>query len=926
MKRISVLHRLMIIAVISFAFRGAAQTNSWIKPNSGFWHEPFWSLGVLPDSSQSHIMFTNAGWKALAIDQVTARDHRDNLHIQRLTITSPTNTVNTLLLNYAGFQTPLLVSDSVHLGSNSVLLTLSSVLQIGQDFVVDGTVNHGDGSQVLAGSLHVGETSPGIYNLSNGLLTAGNVIAGAGTAGSIHQSGGQLSVSSQLRLGNGDPFTLATGNGRFELTAGTLTASTIQIGEARGRLGPPGADGAFVQSGGSNVAGRLRLGWPDSDTSSFGDYIYTLNEGVLMTTNTVVHGGSGNFAQFGGLHSVDGPLALAGFYGRSFTPFTAQYSLSGGVVTARSLNIDFGTMSQSAGTNQISGDLVIGLKPAFSRSSFYSLSGGSLGTSNTLVINSEYGGFRQSGGNHTVRELVEIAGPAPQGFGPGYTLSAGDLMAGHIRVSMNASFIQAGGSASALQIAIAKGGYNLDGGNVLVGGLYIGDGATGVVHQTAGTLVATNQVILGLGDARNDLQGMGHFELSGGILTSPGLQLGTVSGYPNSPGGEGVFVQSGGSNLAGAVVVGTWDSLDINANTYMLQAGTLATSNTLVQPHSQILQSGGLHWIDGPLAVRGNISRLTPARAGYRLSNGLVRSRSLEIDMALFQQLGGTNEVGGDLRIVEAPYIGGSEYVLSDGALLTSNTIVSFSVLDAFIQRGGTHTVADTLDLPAKISSTSSGISPVNYRLEGGLLDVRDIRVGSNSTFAHVSGTISHQGTLIMAGGRWQSATGEVQLGTVKLNAAGTNSSLVLDDKATMLGFANSAGISWESGGLLIIHNWRGSTNTGGPHRIFFGTNETGLTAQQLTQIRFRNPAGFAAGDYSATILNTGEIVPLEPTGPGPTITYQQSPGQLTLQWPSGYTLQTATNIAGPFEDVNTNSPYTLNTTTDPQRYFRFRQ
>jgi hypothetical protein len=167
---------------------------------------------------------------------------------------------------------------------------------------------------------------------------------------------------------------------------------------------------------------------------------------------------------------------------------------------------------------------------------------------------------------------------------------------------------------------------------------------------------------------------------------------------------------------------------------------------------------------------------------------------------------------------------------------------------------------------------------------------------------------------------------GQHQLGTLKVTAFSTNSSLVLNDNATTLHFANSAGIQWESAALLVIHNWRGSTNTGGPHRILFGTNESGLTAQQLAQIRFRNPVGFAAGDYPATILNTGEIVPLEPTGPGPSISYQRSAGQLTLQWPSGYILQTATNIVGPFEDVNTNSPYTLDTTADPQRFFRFRR
>jgi hypothetical protein len=622
----SSLNVLTITAILSGACGASAQTNSWTKPGSGLWHEPFWSLGVLPDATQSHIMFTNAGWKALAIDSVTARDFPASMDIPRLTVASPTNTMNTLLLNYAGAQSPLRVAGDFILGSNSVLLTLSSALEVGQDFRIDGAVNHGDNSLVSASVVYVGDTSPGTYNFSNGTVQAGNIIVGDGTIGSFHQSGGQLSVSSQLRLGLGDRFTSFEGTGRFELTAGILTASTTQIGEHNGRLGPAGADGAFVQSGGSNFAGGLLLGWPESDASSGNEYTYTLHDGLLVTSNTFVYGGNGHFAQAGGLHQVDGPLAVAGFYGRSFTHFDAQYTLSGGVVTARSLNIDFGAMSQSAGTNQISGDLVIGLKDAFSPRSFYNLNGGTLSTSNTF-IDSANGSFRQNSGAHGIDNLLEITGFAERG-GAGYSLSAGEL-------------------------------------------------------------------------------------------------------------------------------------------------------------------------------------------------------------------------------------------------------------------------------------------------------SVKDIVVSANAVFRHTGGTLSHSGTLILASGTWESAPGEQRFGVLKL-ASNTNSNL-LTNSPTVIRYANSAAAPWDVAATLLVHNWQGSTNGNGSHRIIFGSNETGLTSQQLAQIRFRNPAGLPAADYAATILNTGEIVPLEPTGRGPAISYQRSVGQLRMEWPAGYTLQTSTNITGPFEDVNATSPHSVDTTSDPRRFFRFR-
>ena len=46
----------------------AGGTNSWTKPTSGNWQEPYWSLGALPSINEAAVMFTNGGYKALAID------------------------------------------------------------------------------------------------------------------------------------------------------------------------------------------------------------------------------------------------------------------------------------------------------------------------------------------------------------------------------------------------------------------------------------------------------------------------------------------------------------------------------------------------------------------------------------------------------------------------------------------------------------------------------------------------------------------------------------------------------------------------------------------------------------------------------------------------------------------------------------------
>lgn len=59
----------------------------------------------------------------------------------------------------------------------------------------------------------------------------------------------------------------------------------------------------------------------------------------------------------------------------------------------------------------------------------------------------------------------------------------------------------------------------------------------------------------------------------------------------------------------------------------------------------------------------------------------------------------------------------------------------------------------------------------------------------------------------------------------------------------------------------------------------------------------------------------------------GPTLNALPGIGRLLLQWNGGFTLQTATNVLGPFTDLSgAPSPYTNSFTNGPQRFFRLRQ
>src|ERR1051326_2767077 len=85
-----------------------AQINSWTNPASGAWEDMHWSQGELPGPGQV-ISIENPGWKAVAIGSSTVQNFPQSLRPWSISISSPTNSHNVLLLNYAGLQTPLSV-------------------------------------------------------------------------------------------------------------------------------------------------------------------------------------------------------------------------------------------------------------------------------------------------------------------------------------------------------------------------------------------------------------------------------------------------------------------------------------------------------------------------------------------------------------------------------------------------------------------------------------------------------------------------------------------------------------------------------------------------------------------------------------------------------------------------------------------------
>ena len=119
---------------------------------------------------------------------------------------------------------------------------------------------------------------------------------------------------------------------------------------------------------------------------------------------------------------------------------------------------------------------------------------------------------------------------------------------------------------------------------------------------------------------------------------------------------------------------------------------------------------------------------------------------------------------------------------------------------------------------------------------------------------------ISDAVPMTLAGGVFQTAGFSEQLGPLALTS---NSQIDLGAGATVLKYAASSGVAWTAAKTLTITNWSGSITGGGAEQLMFGSNSSGLSAALVSQIRFANPPGFPVGSYAATILSTGEVVPL---------------------------------------------------------------
>ena len=342
---------------------------------------------------------------------------------------------------------------------------------------------------------------------------------------------------------------------------------------------------------------------------------------------------------------------------------------------------------------------------------------------------------------------------------------------------------------------------------------------------------------------------------------------------------------SGTNTAAGAITATTLNTTaggTLNMLTYAITAvttvnnsGTIRTQKTAT-PFPSGKTWGGTVIYDatagGQTVMSGTYNNLTlsntsgtqTASGALTVNGALTLASGGTLNMVTYQMLGTLSSVSnsGTIRTQNTsnpPLPNGKTWgssVKFDGA---GQTISSGTYNDLTLEASGTKTMSSGTTVNGNFSI--SGTSAISATPSSTFTISGSNTIGANATFTlGASNILNDAGALIFNGGTFSSNTScySETMGTLALTL---NTTLTLGTSTShTLNFAASNGVSWTPAKILTINGWQGSYNgtAGTRGRIYFGSNASALTSDQLEQIRFYNGTNY----YTATLLSSGELVP----------------------------------------------------------------
>jgi hypothetical protein len=454
--------------------------------------------------------------------------------------------------------------------------------------------------------------------------------------------------------------------------------------------------------------------------------------------------------------------------------------------------------------------------------------------------------------------------------------------------------------------------YDVTNGVFAAGAVWIGLGGASHINQFGGMVtIGALTFPFYSGPASGD-RGLA---LHGGTLNLPGGMSLVGEG-----GSQISYFQDGGTNRTATMTLEP--GLSGPAPIFTLNGGLLADNNVNIFADSiftDIQQNGGTHIVSNILQVVGG-ARTGVIRTGvYYMNNGTLSASNIFLHSgegtSMFIQSNGAVQAQ-QFQADGQSFIGSYSQIIFAGGTLSCSNMFWLDGADAH-QYGGALVVSNLLSFGGVRENEGSITNYSSYELSSGTVSASNIYVGGiwsigDSTTNRItnSGTCTLSNTIVIG-------NAAEQLGRFIL--AG-NSTINLAGSASRLSFSNSSSQTWAGGAILTISNWNGNPSGGGAEQLKFGTDQTGLTAAQLNQIQFSTSSNL----LSAKILSTGEVVPNNVIAAN--VAFSLQGNNFVLTWPTGWTLQSSTNVSGPYGEVSgAISPYTNNVTLAPLRFFRLR-
>jgi len=737
---------------------------------------------------------------------------------------------------------------------NTTTLTMTGTSAAGAN--IEGVIGNGSGGGQLAltksGSYTLtlnggaSNTYTGLTTLSGGILTLSKTGGATAVAGNISITAGTLNLGVANQIADASAITLSGGainfSGRNETVASIALSGAATL--STGNSGATSAASTVNVTGGVTTTGTSKI------TINSGG-VLTVDSLTLSGTNSALNAATGGNVLLGGGHNTIVTTLNIGSGGLTMSGQTIQVNSSSTAGTRINLNGDVTT----TGTNNI----------------------GLSGTSTLAELNMGIGtrAFNINSPN-TLSVSLNVAGNILSKDGQGtMTLTGNNTYTGQTLIKRG--FLNAGSNnalGSTAGSTVVSSGATLQ----LVNNVTITGEELFLVGNSSTPTTGTNEQIYALRNSggNNEWAGKVNIDLA--------------------PQNARFFTNAGNLKVSGEVVVssattgsGSGFSLVLGGNSAATGeiSGNISQTETTTRQLGVIKNTGNTWTLSGVNAYKGTTHIYEGALSVSSIANNLGTSTSAiglgnDTTSGTLLYTGGTETTARGIDLRSTTTGGGAidqsgtgllkiDGGVTSGASTTGKTLtlqgstagtgeLTGSIADGTgsptsITKAGTGTW--TLSGTAKAYSGATNVTGGQLNTSTALTSTSAVNV-TNGTFALGASDLVNNGATVSLGQGAIFQMGGFSDTFSTLAVTGTNAVLDLSGGSSTVNFGNSSSADW-TGGLLTVLGWNGALAGGGAEQIHIA--ESGLTVNQLGQVVFFNPDGYAAGTYSAKFVGT-ELVP----------------------------------------------------------------